>query len=429
MELFLFVYFISYKKYLLPDKSSFLIGAPLILLAYLMNQGGLTKRGRVMEGIFWFVLLPMIFVLILSVTNLSWNELMVNGWKGREMFNGSILTFALMHPIELVWFYRGDMKDGAIHFRSFAGLTLLFLGVFVSTVGSLGKKLTMIDPEPVMSMAQGVAMPGGIMARLDLFLIAFWIVGVFCVFSGYLFYGNESIKHAFSKGRTAGLILSYGGIYAISPWIMTIFATWIRRYFSIFIYGNLIVGLVFRLFYSCCGERKRKMRKYRLCLLVILIAFCIQGCSKQQDVEDHSFVLAMGFERINEKKLLVRYSYADFDKVQSDSGTKIPSRSVTVLATSLKDANKKWKQYKSQQLNFGHLKVVIFGNGKKNVKIIKELVEEPQIAKSVYVLKTDHNLSDIFGKEDKLSISFGEYLSKKLEIKDSQNLTLGRIYR
>ncbi len=91
------------------------------------------------------------------------------------------------------------MKDGAIHFRSFAGLTLLFLGVFVSTVGSLGKKLTMIDPEPVMSMAQGVAMPGGIMARLDLFLIAFWIVGVFCVFSGYLFYGNESIKHAFSK--------------------------------------------------------------------------------------------------------------------------------------------------------------------------------------------------------------------------------------
>ena len=171
------------------------------------------------------------------------------------------------------------------------------------------------------------------------------------------------------------------------------------------------------------------MRKYRLCLLVILIAFCIQGCSKQQDVEDHSFVLAMGFERINEKKLLVRYSYADFDKVQSDSGTKIPSRSVTVLATSLNDANKKWKQYKSQQLNFGHLKVVIFGNGKKNVKIIKELVEEPQIAKSVYVLKTDYNLSDIFGKEDKLSISFGEYLSKKLEIKDSQNLTLGRIYR
>ena len=74
-----------------------------------------------------------------------------------------------MHPIEFVWFYRGDMKDGPIRMRSFAGLMILFLGCLQSTVGSLGKKLTMVDPEPVMSMAQGVAMPGGIMARLDLF--------------------------------------------------------------------------------------------------------------------------------------------------------------------------------------------------------------------------------------------------------------------
>lgn len=55
------------------------------------------------------------------------------------------------------------------------------------------------------------------------------------------------------------------------------------------------------------------MKKYRGYLLVLLIAFCIQGCSKQQDVEDHRFVLAMGFERLNEKKVLVRYSYADFE--------------------------------------------------------------------------------------------------------------------
>ena len=102
-----------------------------------------------MEGIFWFVLLPLIFVLILSMANLSWDELAVRSWCGREMLNGSILVFALMHPIEFVWFYRGDMKDGPIRMRSFAGLMILFLGVFASTVGSLGKKLTMVDPEPV----------------------------------------------------------------------------------------------------------------------------------------------------------------------------------------------------------------------------------------------------------------------------------------
>ncbi len=166
----------------------------------------------------------------------------------------------------------------------------------------------------------------------------------------------------------------------------------------------------------------------RVCLLVLLIAFCIQGCSKQQDVEDRSFVLAMGFERINEKKLLVRYSYADFDKVQSDSGIKIPSRSVTFLATSLKDANKNWKQYKSQQLNFGHLKVG-FLQTEKAEKIIKELVNEPQIAKSVYVLKTDRNSFNIFLKRRQIVDLIRRISVKKTGNKDSNNLTLGRIYR
>lgn len=249
------------KKYLLPDQSAFWIGLPLLVLAYLMNQGGLTKRGRVMEGIFWFVLLPMIFVLILSVTNLSWNELAVKDFHSRELLHGSMLVFALLHPIEFVWFYRGDMKDGPIRFRSFAGLAVLLLGVFVSTVGSLGKKLTLIDPEPVMSMAQGVAMPGGLMARLDLFLIAFWIVGVFCVFSGYLFYGNESIKHAFSKGRGIGLALSYGGLFLCSGWIMTDYAAWIRQYFYLFLYGNLSVGLILPLLLFLTWRREHRDEK------------------------------------------------------------------------------------------------------------------------------------------------------------------------
>lgn len=249
------------KKYLLPDKSTFFIGLPLLLLAYLMNQGGLTKRGRVMEGIFWFVLLPLIFVLILSMANLSWDELAVRSWCGREMLNGSILVFGADASdrvrVVLPWRY----ERWTDRMRSFAGLMILFLGVFASTVGSLGKKLTMVDPEPVMSMAQGVAMPGGIMARLDLFLIAFWIVGVFCVFSGYLFYGNESIKHAFSKGRIVGLSLSYGGIYVISPWIMTTFATWIRRYFFVFIYGNLVIGLFFPLILFLMWRKEQKDEK------------------------------------------------------------------------------------------------------------------------------------------------------------------------
>ena len=231
------------RQYLMPGRSGYLIGFPLVLLAYQMNRGGLKERGRVMEGIFWFVLAPVLFVLLLSVGNLSFDQLVTDGFQWKTFAQGSFLLLALLHPIELAWFYRGDMKQGDMKLRSLLGVTLLFVGIFVVTVGSLGRELTLFDRNPVMSMAQGAAMPGGIMARLDIFLIAFWIVGVFCVFSGYLFYANESVKHAFGKGRIVGVILSYGGIFLLTEWLVDR-QEWFHQYFYPFIYGNLAAGLV-----------------------------------------------------------------------------------------------------------------------------------------------------------------------------------------
>ncbi|MDY2726492.1 MAG: hypothetical protein SOV36_06700 [Anaerostipes faecalis] len=165
-----------------------------------------------------------------------------------------------------------------------------------------------------------------------------------------------------------------------------------------------------------------------LLLLTIFTGCC--GCKNQKDIEDSSYILAMGFEK-NGDQYLVRYSYADFDNEKSNSGTKIPSKSITFLADSFADANKKWEKYQMKNLNFGHLKVIIFGNGVKDPKIIKELLRHPQIAKSVFVLKTDKSISDVFSKEKNLSISFGEYVAKSIEnseeITSPKNYTLGRI--
>ena len=171
-------------------------------------------------------------------------------------------------------------------------------------------------------------------------------------------------------------------------------------------------------------------KRYIVCGLFFLIVM-LSGCNHKRDIEDSSYVLAMGFEKINDRRYLVRYSYADFDSEKSNAGIKIPSRSITFLADSFANANKIWDDHESKQLNFGHLKVVVFGNGKKDKKIIKELLSHPQIAKSVYILKTKNSLAEVFGKEQKLAVSFGEYMSAAIEnsgkIKDPKKYTLGRI--
>jgi hypothetical protein len=163
--------------------------------------------------------------------------------------------------------------------------------------------------------------------------------------------------------------------------------------------------------------------------LIFILGVTMTGCKNRRDLEDDCYVMALGFEKINDR-YLVRYSYADFDSEKSDSGTKVPSRSVTYLADSFAGANEKWQKDQQKPLNFGHLKVVIFG-GEKEERIIKELLEDPQIAKSVYVLESDQSITDLFSVEKDLPISFGEYMASAVEnssrIEKPENKTLGRI--
>ena len=102
----------------------------------------------------------------------------------------------------------------------------------------------------------------------------------------------------------------------------------------------------------------KKSIKWKIICLVCLTAVSLTGCGDRKDIENSSYVLAMGFEKINDK-YLVRYSYGDFDSEGSNSGTRVPSRSITFLADSFADANRKWGAYQRKKLNFGHLKVVI----------------------------------------------------------------------
>ena len=43
-------------------------------------------------------------------------------------------------------------------------------------------------------------------------------------------------------------------------------------------------------------------------MLLCLLTAVMGGCGDRKDIEDSSYILAMGFEKINDK-YLVRYSY------------------------------------------------------------------------------------------------------------------------
>lgn len=230
------------RTFLLPYMNIYWIGLPVIFLAFRMNGEGLDDRGRVMEGLFWFILIPFIFILLLSMTEFSVQPFLIRQFEPKNLVVGGLYVLALFHPMELVWFYQGHMKEKGMKKQTLLGMILLSAGVFAATAGSLGLAMIKRDSFPVISMAQNVAMPGGIMARLDIFLIAFWIVGVFCVLSGYLFYGNWSFEKAFPGRKKWGRWISYGGLFLISGILIPAIRYW-ENFISMFLFGNLLLGI------------------------------------------------------------------------------------------------------------------------------------------------------------------------------------------
>ena len=67
------------------------------------------------------------------------------------------------------------------------------------------------------------------------------------------------------------------------------------------------------------------MKKIIISLLMAAVtAAALTGCKEAGDIEDSSYVLAMGIEK-TENGYLIDYSCADFSKAQDNQGTKVPS--------------------------------------------------------------------------------------------------------
>lgn len=166
-------------------------------------------------------------------------------------------------------------------------------------------------------------------------------------------------------------------------------------------------------------------------LLAAAVGTGLTGCKEAGNIEDSSYVLAMGIEK-TENGYLIDYSCADFSKAQDNQGTKVPSKSIVYTGTSLNDANRKFERSQPKKLNFGHLKVIVFTKGKIDKPMIEELLNHSDIAKSVLILQSKKPLKELFSIEKNLPVSFGEYMANGIEsspkVKKPKDLSLGRIY-
>lgn len=183
---------------------SFNLWAVIISFILICGYGGardIEKRGRLIELLFWWIIVPLILVAVFSVSNVNW-ELKSIGENAdyRGIFSGAYRMLIIMSSVETLLFTLTKLKKNtwSNYLKTIIWIMISVLFSYIFVQGVIGEKWVGESPMSALYVMEAARFPGGV-ERLDYAVIAFWIIGVFSVASGYMFYAKEFFRVAFSK--------------------------------------------------------------------------------------------------------------------------------------------------------------------------------------------------------------------------------------
>lgn len=197
-------------EYMLRSMNMWLIAVPF---AFICGYGALRdieRRGRLLEMLFWWMLVPLILVAVFAITNVEWRSLPEELWGGAgfsgtgsfgRILQGAYLVFLVLSGMELMIFTlprqkQNNWKNGL---KMLVWIVIAITLAYTFIIGILGVGWTKSESTAALNVMEASAFPGGLVERLDYPVLAFWVIGVFAVISGYLFYAREF----------AGLLISH----------------------------------------------------------------------------------------------------------------------------------------------------------------------------------------------------------------------------
>lgn len=211
------------KANLLKSQNRFLIFIPFFILCGYVAYQGMETRGRVLEILFFVIFVPLLFVLLLSIPELSLGQMLPKGKIQITPFlKTGYLVFLSYSCMEFLLFNGGgfvkkDRIENAAK-KSFVLAVGLHILLFLVTIGLFGVQLSKDTLWPALAIMETAKLPADFISRLDILLIAFWIFSMFGVVSGYETYSMWLAKDIFpkeQKGIALIIFLTVSGVIAL----------------------------------------------------------------------------------------------------------------------------------------------------------------------------------------------------------------------
>lgn len=410
---------------LIPDESFTIVLLVIMAVCAYALSGGVECRARVYEVVFWFVLIPLIAMLLFAMRDINTEYIKIkDGFNIKEVLIGAYLVFAATTSTFNILFIRDKSlkkikQNVSASILTFAGIMLLLYAVLL---GNFGKYALAEIEFPAVVLMSDVQLKGSFFKRADALMLAVWFFTLFSILNMSMFYAskmcmavrNKMFNSKYLKNRLYEKNNSQSsdscnhdetGIENIPKWCILLVTALTIAGAYILEYGD---GMV------------KKYLGFLLwigipLIVLVVIALMFTGCSSVE-LEDRCFptLAAVDIDHGSTDKIEFYYNMEKSYEPE--------------YADSIESAVEQFEDRLPQKADTNHMKVLLIGkelyDDKETYAELMEYCKETRkIPRNTYVCVVD-DINDIF---DNMGSYYEQKIDKQEREEDLQIVTLGTL--
>ncbi|MGN0484400.1 MAG: GerAB/ArcD/ProY family transporter [Lachnospiraceae bacterium] len=424
---------------LLRMDSFYLIVVILLVLSVYGIRQGMEGRARIFEVLFWFLLIPLIIMLLFACKDVRtdyWCPVFTANPRG--FCKGTLVVFLFFHISGILFLEEQRHVKKYIAARAaILVVGILNIALYLILLGMFQWNLLSVQKHPALVLMSMVRLPGGFLRRQDAILAAVWFFSLYALLNACVYQSGRQLQSLLKKEKPENCRI----VMALVIFILTVFLY--RKKGVLDLVWNVIlpiaamgsVLLIWGVKKKMGTKMKLQKSKCMVLLACVLSSLIFSGCSKRE-LEKSSYPMEILIANSEKGELSVTFSFPKLEEKADQNIDQKKSSYNTVTALDLSEAVSMYERDTDQSLDCNHVKALVFTenvfqNKEEWTQILRELWHTELLARNVPVFLTK-DAERYLQASEQTDTSAGEYLEglvqNQTQRKNKGIVTLGTLF-